>query len=74
MSESKLTLILERVRPGKRPECFKFWACRGANKGCDLKKVQSDRGRGKHCPDCVPCDNWQETLGHLLDRVNRGDA
>ena len=36
MTEPKLTLILERVRPGKRPHCFKFWACRGTSIGCEL--------------------------------------
>lgn len=74
MAGSKLTMILERIRPGKQPDCFRLWACRGANKGCTLNQQRSKRARGKRCPDCVPCDDMQETLGHLVDRLNRGDA
>lgn len=74
MSEQKLNLILERIRPGKRPECFRLWACRGARKGCTLQQQRSKRGKGKRCSECVPCDDEQETLGHLVDRLNRGEA
>jgi len=64
-----LKLILERIGPGNSPDAFRFWACRGARKGCP-KKLKKQR----KCPDCVPCDDEQETLGHLVDRLNRGDA
>jgi len=74
MSEPKLNMILERIRPGKRAECFRLWACRGANKGCTMQQFRSKRGASKHCSDCVPADDMEETLGHLVDRLNRGDA
>ena len=74
MADPKLNLILERIRPGKRPDCFRLWACRGEAKGCSLQQQKSKRGKGRHCPDCVACDDDLETLGHLVDRLNRGEA
>lgn len=74
MSEQRLNLIMERIRPGKRPECFRLWACRGEHKGCTREQMRSKRGAGRHCADCVPADDMQETLEHLVDRLNRGEA
>jgi len=61
-------MILERVGPGNRPDAFLMWACRGARKGCP-KKLK----KRKHCPDCILPDQ-NDTLGEVLDRINRGDA
>lgn len=66
---SKLDLILERIGPGNGPEAFALWGCRGARKGCPKKKKKH-----KHCPDCVPCHDMDESLEQVLERINRGDA
>lgn len=64
----KLEMILERVGPGNGPEAFQLWACRGARKGCPKK-----RKKQKHCPDCILPDP-NDTLGSVVDRIERGDA
>lgn len=66
----QLQTILERVKPGKEPECFVLWACRGEGRGCPRNK---HRTRKTHCGDCVLV-NDEETLEELVKRLNRGDA
>lgn len=61
-------MILEYVGPGKGPDAYQMWACRGEKKGCRKKQRKS-----KHCADCfLPDEN--STLGEVVDRIERGDA
>lgn len=67
---SDLQFIMERVKPGGRPDCFRMWACRGEGKGCARNKYRNAK---KHCDDCVPARD-EETLGELQKRIAAGDA
>lgn len=62
-------MILEYVGPGKGPDAYQLWACRGESKGCSKK-----RKKQKHCAECVACHDMRETLEELLQRMERGDA
>jgi len=62
--------ILERIKPGKTPDCFQMWACRGAGKGC---KRNATRAVAKHCDDCILPDE-NETVENVKKRLDRGDA
>ena len=64
----KLTMILEWVGPGKGPEAYQLWACRGEKKGCRKKQRKM-----KHCADCFLPDA-NDTIGEVEKRINRGDA
>ena len=67
----KLHLILYKRRNGQ----WAMAACRGANKGCEKTIRDSERNKLKRpCPDCVPADNPNETVGELYERIQRGDA
>jgi hypothetical protein len=63
-----LQFILFKRRNGQ----FRLAACRGLNKGC--AKLRSDKVPKKPCPDCVPCEDPNETLGQVMARISRGDA
>ncbi len=71
MSEADIRFVMEKVGAGNGPDAFKFWACRGERRGCARNKYRS---RKKHCEDCVPCENPNETLRELKARLDRGDA
>jgi hypothetical protein len=60
----KLKMILYKRR-GK----FELAACRGMNKGCNVAEKQ--RQKLGPCEDCILCDDHEETMGELLDRINR---
>ena len=61
-------MILEYVGPGKGPEAYQLWACRGEKKGCDKHKKKN-----KHCADCIlPAET--DTLEEVVKRLGRGDA
>ncbi len=64
----KLTMILEYVGPGRGPEAYQLWACRGAAKGCRKHELKK-----RHCKDCVLPDQ-NDTLGDVATRLERGDA
>ena len=64
-------MIMERVGTGSGPGAFALWACRGAGRGCTRNKFLS---RKKHCDDCVPAHDMNETLEQLQKRIARGDA
>lgn len=68
MSEPDLQFILFKRRNGQ----FAMSACRGLNKGC--AKMRSDKVPKKPCPDCVACDDPNETLQQVADRIARGDG
>lgn len=61
-----LHCIMERVKPGGRPSCFKLWACRDNSRDC-----LGHRRRSKHCGQCIE-GRPQETLGQLCERVAAG--
>jgi hypothetical protein len=63
---SDLRLILFRRRNGQ----YRLAACRGENKGC----TQIRKRPKKPCPDCVPCEDMNETLEQVMARIARGDA
>ena len=67
-AEPKLTMILEYVGPGKGPDAYQLWACRGEKKGCKKKQRKN-----KHCADCF-LPNENATIGEVEKRINRGDA
>jgi hypothetical protein len=67
VSEPKLSLILHRGVDGQH----KLWACRGAGKGCTRNKYRAAKAP---CVDCVPAHDERETVGALLERLQRGDA
>lgn len=65
----KLEMILEYVGPGKGPEAYQLWACRGIGKGCNRRVKKTKR----HCADCfLPDEN--DTIGEVAKRLQRGDA
>lgn len=66
--EPDLQLILFKRRNGQ----FRLAPCRGANKGCD--KIRRDHAPKKPCPDCVLLEDETETIGHVRERLLRGDA
>lgn len=68
MNEKVLNIqfILFRRRNGQ----FKLAACRGENKGCQKMRQKPK----KPCEDCVICEDETETIGQVLDRINRGEA
>lgn len=69
--EPQLHMLLYKRRNGQ----FALAACRGKNKGCEKLIRESERKKlKKPCPDCVLADNMQETVGELMDRIERGDA
>lgn len=68
MAEPDLQMILFKRRNGQ----YAMAACRGLNKGCG--KIRSDKKPKKPCPDCIPCDDPNETIGQIMERINRGDA
>lgn len=70
MAEEGLQLILEKVRSGKDPSCYELWACRGEGRGCPRNRYREKKA---HCEDCVKADP-AETIGHLQDRMKRGDS
>jgi hypothetical protein len=71
MSERELTLILYKRRNGQ----LALAACRGLNKGCAKTIVESERRKlKKPCPDCMPCDDPNETIWHVVERISRGGA
>lgn len=51
---------------------FHLAACRGNAKGCNVQSKQ--RQKLGPCPDCVPCEDPNETLEQVAGRLNRGDA
>jgi hypothetical protein len=51
---------------------FTLAACRGESKGCLL--LAKERQRRGPCPDCIICDDPQETIGHIYDRLSKGEA
>jgi hypothetical protein len=63
---SDLQFIMERTA-GK----LVLWACRGAGRGCPRNRF---RTRKRHCDDCVACDNPNETVEQVQERLRRGDA
>lgn len=65
----KLTMIPEYVGPGKGPDAYQLWACRGEKKGCKRHVKKTKR----HCPDCFLPDD-KETVGEVVKRLERGDA
>ena len=69
MAEPKISFIMEYRGPGKGPEAYVLWACRGTAKGCRKK-----RKRQKHCADCMECEDSEETLDHIMKRLKRGNA
>lgn len=66
-----LQFIMEKLGAGNGPGAFAFWACRGEGRGCARNKYRS---RKKHCDDCVPAHDPNETLGALQERLKRGDS
>jgi len=68
---NQLTFIMERTGPGRGEENFRLWACRGEGRGCQRNK---HRANAKHCDDCLPADNPNETLAEFQARLQRGDA
>lgn len=68
MSEPDLQLILFKRRNGQ----YRLAACRGLAKGC--AKIRSDKKPKKPCPDCIPCEDENETLGQVMARIARGDG
>jgi hypothetical protein len=65
----ELELILEWVGPGKGPDAYQLWACRGERKGCKKRVLKTKR----HCADCV-LPNLDDTVGEVMKRLKRGDA
>lgn len=63
----KLQFIL--FRQGRK---FKMAACRGEAKGCNVQARQ--RKKLGPCPDCIVCEDENETLGDIWKRIQRGDA
>lgn len=70
MADTKLQMILEKVHEGDSPSCFQLWVCQGEGRGCKRNKFRSAK---KHCDDCVLARD-EETLGDLVERVQRGNA
>lgn len=66
--EPKLEMILEYVGPGKGPDAYQLWACRGEAKGC--RKHQRKK---RHCANCILPDE-NDTLEEVMTRLKRGDA
>lgn len=56
----------------KRKGKFALAACRGDRKGCLV--MQRERSKRGPCPDCLACDDPNETVEQVLARVNRGDG
>lgn len=67
--EPELEFIMEWVGPGKGPDAYQMWACRGERKGCKKRVLKTKR----HCADCVLPD-MEDTLGEIIKRLERGDA
>lgn len=67
--EPELELILEWVGPGKEPEDYRLYACRGVRKGCKRRVLKTHR----HWADCVLPD-LDDTIGEIQKRLQRGDA
>ena len=66
--DEQLTMILEYVGPGKGPEAYQLWACRGERKGCRKKQLKK-----RHCTDCI-LPELTETLEQVVKRLERGDG
>lgn len=66
-----INFIMERVGSGNDVSDFRLFACRGAGRGC---KRNLHRSKAKHCDDCVPADDPNETLQAFKARMQRGDA
>lgn len=66
----QLTAIMEYVGPGKGPESYKMWFCRGVSKGCKRRVLKAKR----HCENCMEADDDAETLEHIAKRLERGNA
>lgn len=63
-----LRFILFKRRNGQ----FALAACRGLNKGC--AKMRAAAKPKKPCPDCVACDDPNETLAQVHARIERGET
>lgn len=68
VDEADLSMILYKRRNGQ----FAMAACRGTNKGCD--KFRAQKKPTRPCEDCIRCDNMEETVGEVVERIKRGDA
>lgn len=68
--ESPLNLILEKIGPGKTPENYQLWVCRGAGRGCDRNKYRRSL---IHCDDCYLPDE-ADTIEEVVKKLARGDA
>lgn len=65
-----LHIIMVRERKGNSPECFAMFACRDKEPHCaEQRKLK----KSKACASCVRGDD-DETLEHLIARLERGDA
>jgi hypothetical protein len=68
VAEPELTLIMFKRRNGQ----YRLAACRGENKGCE--RMRREKAPKKPCADCIPCEDMNETVEHVLERIKRGDA
>ena len=66
-----LHFTLEKIGPGRGPENYMLFACRGEGRGCPRNKY---RQRKKHCDDCLPAADEHETVGQFKARLERGNA
>lgn len=67
--DAELETILEWVGPGRGPEAYQMWVCRGEKKGCKKRRLKTKR----HCSDCFLPDEKQ-TLDQVIKQRDRGDA
>lgn len=65
--EPKISFIMFKRR-GKHM----LAACRGAAKGCRV--VLTERKKLGPCPDCVICDDENETIGQVYERLTKGNG
>lgn len=66
-----IVFIMERVGEGQKADSFMLYACRGEGKGCQRNKFRAAK---KHCADCLPADNPNETLADFRARLQRGHS
>ena len=56
----------------KRRGEFELAACRGQYKGCNVQLKQ--RQKMGPCEHCIICEDENETIGQIYDRLQKGDA
>jgi hypothetical protein len=56
----------------KRRGIFRMAACRGTAKGCQV--MNDVRAKLGPCQSCILCDDPDETIGQVYDKIQKGNA